>query len=297
MKNINLKILIFIIALFFSNSVFAYRLENFDNIPATGDYIVGPVKTELSLNPDQQRIIELSVLNRSGKTLDFLVSLEDFSAQENVELVKDGPYSLRDYIFPETSGFSLEHGQKIYIPIQIKIPQYSKPQSMHSAVVISASDPSQGDLKAVSRIASLFLITVKGYTKLDGQLLDFSFNQTSNPKFFKIVFGNNGNAYLNPNGKIFLFNWRKEKIKEIDINQFFVLPESKRIQKISLPEDIGSGKYTAKLELYRGYGETNVVKEIDFWIIDKKFLIIAIILIAISSFFVFSKFLKQKIGK
>jgi len=51
------------------------------------------------------------------------------------------------------------------------------------------------------------------------------------------------------------------------------------------------------LDLYKGYGQENISKEIDFWIIDKKFLIIAIILIVISSVFVFFKFLKQKIGK
>ena len=95
-KNSLIILFSFLFALFFANSVFAYRLDNFSNIEKTGDYLVGPVKTEISLEPGQNKDVEISVLNRSGKKLDFSISLEDFSASRNVELIDNSPYSLRD---------------------------------------------------------------------------------------------------------------------------------------------------------------------------------------------------------
>lgn len=271
-KNSLIILFSFLFALFFANSVFAYRLDNFSNIEKTGDYLVGPVKTEISLEPGQNKDVEISVLNRSGKKLDFSISLEDFSASRNVELIDNSPYSLRDYIFPETSGFSLEHGQKIYLSVQIKIPQYAKPGSIHGAVVVSAIDSSQDGPKAVSRIASLFLVTIKGYCKLDGELSSFSFKQKNGNNFFEIIFRNQGNAYLNPEGKIHIFDWKNKEVAVINVSNFFVLPQSQRTQDFNLSENIGFGKYKAKLELYKGYGQENISKEIDFWIINKKVL-------------------------
>ncbi|HNZ84191.1 MAG TPA: hypothetical protein PKL98_02915 [Candidatus Pacearchaeota archaeon] len=271
-KNLIIISFFFFSALFFANSVLAYRLESFNNIKERGDYLVGPVKTEISLSPGQSRDVEISILNRSGKKLDFSISLEDFSASKNVELIDNSPYSLRDYIFLETSGFSLEHGQKIYLSIQIKIPQYAKPGSMHGAVVVSAIDSGQDSPKAISRIASLFFATVKGYCKLDGELSSFSFKQKNGNNFFEIIFRNQGNAYLNPEGKIHIFDWKNKEVAVINVSNFFVLPQSQRTQDFNLSENIGFGKYKAKLELYKGYGQENISKEIDFWIINKKVL-------------------------
>lgn len=274
-----LTFLIFILVLFFSNSVLAYTTKAIHDTKNTGDFLIKPIKTELSLNPNESKEIILTIANRSGKRLDFKISLQDFSATENVELKDNSPYSLKDYIFPDTTGFYLEHGQVAEIPVKIEIPPFANPGSMHVAIIVSADNGGS----AVSQIASLFLVTVKGKSLVGGNLQDFSFNKKN--KNFEIAFKNSGNVYLNPKGKITI-SGLTGKAKVIDIKEYFVLPNSTRLQKFSLPTGVYFGRYKAKIELYKGFGEVSDYREINFWLFDKNILI-AIFLFAIVGFTIF----------
>jgi hypothetical protein len=289
MNRNNLAFLIFFLALFFSNSVLAYTTQSFGDTKNTGDFLVKPVKTEISLDPGKTWDTVLSVANRNGKRLDFKISLQDFTAKDNVELVENSPYSLRDYIFPDTSGFYLEHGQVANIPVKIEIPPFANPGSMHIALVVSTNS---GD-NAVSQIASIFLVTVKGKALVGGNLENFVFNKKN--KSFDVIFKNSGNVYLNPKGKITVKGLiGKESI--VNINEYFVLPNTSRLQKFALPNGIYFGKYKAKIELYKGFGDVSDYREISFWLFDKNILIVLGVVIVVGFLIIVIIKHKQKIN-
>ena len=65
-------------------TAFAYQIESLANTPAMGDYVMGPGQTELQLNPGDKRIRYLTVTNRYGKDMNFMIGVEDFTGSKNI---------------------------------------------------------------------------------------------------------------------------------------------------------------------------------------------------------------------
>jgi len=101
--------------LFPQNIAKAYIIEqlNFQN---EGDIVVGPGKTEVWLSPGDSFSKEILISNRSGMDKIFKIDVEDFQASQNADQTlqflgnESSPYSLKNYVKPETSEIILHHG-------------------------------------------------------------------------------------------------------------------------------------------------------------------------------------------
>lgn len=290
------------------SGVSAYVIQDLPNTEVKNDFVLGPGKEELFLNPGDTADREIRVTNRLGRDVDIKIEIEDFRGSrdpaETVVLLGDkrGPYSLKDYIKPELTSFRLSHGQQMILPVTIAIPQDAEPGGLYGSVLVSAQPPQGGSAgggtKVITRLGTLFFIRVSGDVKEEGLLkkfqtkLDKRFFENG-PVAFEILFENNGSVHLTPYGTIEFTNLLGKQVGGLEVQPWFVLPDSLRARDISWERGLLFGKYTARLKINRGYG--NIVDEmaVTFWVFPWKLLSGGLVLLILVSWIlkkIFSKF-------
>lgn len=284
-----------VLALIFSFSSLAYAVSVSKlNIEEQNDFVVEPGKTEIFVNPGESVTKSIFITNRIGKNVKFKLTTEDLVGTNDplspIKLLGDerGPYSLKDFIKPEITEFTLGLGERISIPVVVSVPIDAEPRGYYGALIVS-NEPDvlsnedtnkQGQARLISRIGALFLLRINGEGKESGSLEDFKIIGPSKafyenrPKGFEIAFKNNGNVHLVPHGKIMIRNILGKNVGEIPVDAYFSLPDSVRYREVLWGEGTGLGRYTANLSLFPGYGNDNQEASISFWIIPWKILAI-----------------------
>lgn len=268
-----------------------YSIEKLDDDGrVVGDFVVGPGKIELSLEPGESETIELLVTNRMGETKDFLFEIEDITGSQDpnkavVLLGSDrGPYTLRDYLSVEATSFTLGHMERARVPVTISIPADAESGGRYGSVLVSTvSRDAETDVSGgatpqsaiVSRIGTLFFITIPGDTSTEGSLVDFStLGDTrffaKGPINFNILFENTGAIHLNPYGEISIINTFGEEVGFVELDPWFALPQSLRTREVTWNRDFMVGRYTAEIALSRGYDDLIDTQVMTFWVLPWK---------------------------
>ncbi len=261
-----------------------------------GDFVVGPGKVELPLNPGESRIVEMTVTNRLGEPRVFNIVTEDAAGSQDpsraIVLLGDdrGPYTLKDYLhFPESS-FILEAGERARIPVTISIPEDAAPGGRYGSVLVTTTSvPNDNRLSSearpssaiVTRIGTLFFITTPGEVEIEGQLEDFSTVPdkkffTKGPISFAALYRNTGSIHLNPYGTISIKNMLGEEVGFVEMDPWYAMPQSLRYREAIWEREFLFGRYTATLEINRGYNDLVDTKTISFWVIPLKLIIPAV---------------------
>lgn len=305
MKKTFLSLAVFFVAsfLFFSLafSAAAYKIETLDDPSVKGDFVLGPGKTELIMDAGEKFSKELIITNRLGQTADFRIEIEDMQGSRDpgiaIDLLgeKEGPYSLRDYLKPEITNFTLKHNERIILPVEVAIPSNAEPGGRYGSVLVTTvpsaeelaleKNKAKGQTKLVSRLGTLFFIRIKGDVKEEGLLKDFrtregkSFFEKS-PIALELLFENNGNVHLMPYGLIEIKNIFGKRIEEINLDPWFVMPDSLRSRVVEWnSKRFLFGRYTATALVNRGYNDLVDQKSLSFWVIPWK--IISVILVVV----------------
>jgi len=303
-----------VISVFAPQKILAYKIEDLVDVRVEGDFTVGPGKTEVFLNPGEQITRELFITNRTGKAVDFRITLEDFKGSPTGEtpliLLGDerGPYSLMDYLKPEIMEFTLGHGQRITIPVEISIPLDAEPGGRYGAALISALPfalegeygPGEvgGQIRITARVGSLFFVRVRGDVIEDGFLKLFRTADgrkiyTRGPFSFEIISQNDGAVHLTPYGLIEIKNILGKKIGEIELEPWFVMPGSIRSRIVNFDKTWLFGYYTAVAKVNRGYQDIIDEKSYGFLVLPWQIIVpILVLIILLTLFFVwfFRKF-------
>ncbi len=290
----------------------AYHIEQLEDDQIRGDFVVGPGKVDVILNPGESKVVNLVVTNRMGEEKVFTFEVEDIKAgtdsEQPVVLLGDsrGPYTLKDYIHIPEMEFTLGHNQRATIPVTISLPPDAEPGGRYGSVLVSVVSK-EGDLDdengstpssaIVSRIGTLFFVTIPGSTDLEGKVVSFdTINQkhifTDSPINFGITFENTGSVHLNPYGELHITNMFGSEVGFIEIDPWFTLPQSLRTREISWNRKPLLGRYTASVKINRGYD--NIIDEasIAFWVIPIKPLIF--IFIGLFFFFLLIRFIASR---
>lgn len=287
------------ISAFFAFSPFsagAYQLDQMTDVPAVGDFVLNQTKTEIRLDPGESASRSVSVTNRSGVDLIVSVSVEDFSAeagkQQDVNLLgaAAGLYSLKDYLQPEASEFILRHGEKLTLPVAIKIPANAQPGGLYGAVIFAAQPASaapagKSNIQTISRLASLFFVRINGEALESGELQDFKSVRTfylKGPAAFEFNYKNSGNVYLNPYGELKITDIFGREVYRKWISPYFVMPGAIRQQKEVLEQPSLLGVYQATLKLNRGYGNRLDQKSVYFFVFPLQYVAIAAAALALA---------------
>lgn len=301
MKKLSLALIAMTICFFSASAALAAtKIEQISDIGDFNDYVVGPGKQYLFMDPGQSVTKEIDVTNRFKKTRNFKLELEDFkgtNGESPLELMGllAGPYSLKDYLHPEVMDFSLKPGDRMTIPVTISIPKDAVPGGLYGSVIVTVQDDpqvaevppgmTQGALPVKSRIAVLYFVRVNGPVKEEGGLKDFSASKkiywsTDKPVAFSYSFANTGSVYLNPYGNLEIKNLFGSVVDNIAVDASYVLPSSTRINAIKWDKSFSMGRYTAKLTLNKGYlGMPNEqeTRTITFWVLPWIYIVIFLI--------------------
>lgn len=296
-KNIFLSALFISGFLFFANSALASTITQLQ-VDNRNDFILEPAKQEVDLDPGTSDTRSISITSRISTPTTFEVTTEDIIGSEDptkpvILLGGDkSPYSLKDYLHPDTDQFTLNFGQKITIPVSIDLPKTAAPGGFYAAVIVSnapskiASSTGQASAITISRIASLFFVKVNGPVNQSGQLTDFKIKE-SGPIYqngnltFEIYFKNDGTVHLVPYGTIDIKNMWGQIVSTIPVDAYFSLPQSLRYREVAWSDPAALGHYTATLHLNRGYGSTTDERTIGFWVIPYKIILITLLIIII----------------
>jgi len=196
-------------------------------------------KFEVNLDRGSSTTKTISVLNRTNKQLEFKVEVEDFvgSQDPNQTVILQGDkkelYSLEDYLIPEINTFSLKSGQKMILPITVKVPEDVNSGGLYGSVLISSHSATErgrdGDYLTAG---SVVFISTNGEVIKDGKLTSFVKLNSEEKIGFEFLFTNTGNVHLNPYGHINIFNIVGTQISEIEVPAYFAMPDSVRYRKV-----------------------------------------------------------------
>ncbi len=281
----NNKVKCFLVGFFFSCFFFvnAYEIENIKT-ETKNDFVLEPAKIEVFLDPGTSQIQFLNILNRTDKTLNFQISVEDFvgSQDPNQTVIlkgeEKGPSSLKNYLVPEINVFSLKSGQKMILPVTINIPVGTPPGGLYGSVLISSQITSQSETgtgtAVISRLGALFFVNVNGEIIRDGELTSFKKKDLGNGKIgFDLLFANKGRTYLNPSGSIKIFDLWGTKIAEMEIETFFAMPDSTRYRNIEWNRENLFGRYQAVVSINRGYDNQVDEMTLIFWVVSSQIMV------------------------
>lgn len=285
-----------------------YRRERLPGDEVFGDFVIGPGKFELELAPGQSRTVELMVTNRMGEAKIFSFETEDMTGSDDGEravvlLGNDrGPYTLKDYIQISSPQFELQHAERARIPVTISIPADAEPGGRYGSLLVSIiSNPNDVDVAEgatpssviISRLGTLFFITTPGETRRQAELRKFStIGQqtifTSGPIKFGIVFENTGPVHTTPYGEIRITNTFGDEVGFVELEPWFVMPQSLRNREVTWNRSFMIGRYTATAQINRGYDDIIDTQSFTFWVIP--WVIIGYVFLGFFLFFLLLRF-------
>lgn len=253
------------------------------SLRAAGDFVLSPAKVELELRPGQEKTITLTVANRTDEPQSFRVSVEDVVGTQNPSIplallgTDRAPATLKDFIRVAVPDFDLAPGKSASVLATVSVPSQASPGSRHAAVLVSAVSPDFestvpiANNTIVPRVGALFFVKIPGAVKEAGGLREFSTAQrsifSSDPVTFRILYENTGNVYLNPYGEIRIKNFFGNEVGALEIDPWYVLPESVRTREILWGASDLFGRYTATIRMNQGYGSVIDEETISFWVI------------------------------
>ena len=269
---------------------------SFEQLPESrvyNDFVVGPGKVDVEMDPGETRTFQMTITNRLGTTKTFNVTEEDFTGSTNpnqtIMLLGDdrGPYSLRDYIHFASTSIVISHANRARMDVTITVPKDAQPGGLYGSVIVgTASAP--GEIKPggavpvspiITRIGTLFFIRVRGPVNESGKLTQFLISGGKSIIFspqtldFDILFQNDGNVHLDPSGTIDITNMLGSPVGTLDVDPWFAMPNSLRFREVEWTPPFMFGRYVAHLSVHRGYGTTVDEATIVFWVIPWKILV------------------------
>lgn len=254
------------------------------------DFVVGPGYLSLEVAPGESKTILLKVSNRMGEGKLFSLTTEDMTNNDDgggMKFLGDevGPYTLKDYISVDYDQFYLEDNKRAIVPVTISIPADAEPGGFYGSILtqILSTPSNEGDSDVapsaplVSRIGTLFYVTTSGDVDRNGSFVDFKTIPDkslymSGPIDMGIVFENTGSVHFTPYGTIEITNLLGDTVGQVELDPWFVMPQSLRTKELSWNREFLIGRYVVTADLNLGYDDVSETKTLVFWVFPWKFL-------------------------
>ncbi len=258
---------------------------------------VSPVRTDVSADPGETKIVKVTVTNPSSIRVGVRIIQNDFIAGDEegtpAIILEETEYaeshSLKRFMTP-LENIVLEGNESRVIDAEIVVPADAEPGGYFGVVRFAPTDPDSGGQVNVSpSVASLILLTVNGDAPEKLELTDFQVQQDGRKKSFFVSgdgiglfarFQNKGDVQAGPFGKVSVLKGDKI-VFEKDFNnkdpRDMVLPNSARFWKVPFEGTDSFGHYTVSATF--AYGSKNQTIEVtqSFWVIPRNVIIMAVI--------------------
>lgn len=270
------------------------RINLQNDTPDLDDFILGPTRFLLPMQPGEERTVDVQLTNRYGESAIFDLLAEDFFADPEqqgnpsfFEANLDGPYPARLWLTPEYTRISLNHAERAYIKVTVKVPENAEPGDHQAALIVkqAAEGSSPSGINIVPRLASLFIITVDGDLEKEGSLVSLHPRKKLNwslPVDMTLWGRNEGTVHFNANGIVEVRNIFGVTVDEIPVKNWIVLRDSSRSLGLRWSPRFALGRYTATTDLALFPDLPNAQLRTSFWVIP----ILPILVLLFTVFFV-----------
>ncbi|HVW66410.1 MAG TPA: hypothetical protein VHA78_01620 [Candidatus Peribacteraceae bacterium] len=303
------------------------RINMQNNTPVLHDFTLGPTRFLLTMAPGEERTVQVQLTDREGKPMTYNFSTEDFIADPNREGTPtffndnaNGPYPARFWITPEFRSVQLNHGERAFIDVTVRVPKSVDPGDHQAALIVTRKtnpnpNPDVGGFNIVSRVASLFVITVEGKCTEEGSISGISSRYGLNwflPVYLHLSADNaTSTVHMQPTGTVQIRNIFGILVDEVPFNDWVVLRNSTRAIDFTWSPRFALGRYTATTH-FTAYNDLQSLNDpscgsktlagvsTSFWVIPLLPVLIILLLIFLVSFLVqyfFSRFEIHKKGE
>lgn len=230
---------------------------------------ISPSLNKLELSPGESKNQTVTLFNETDQPVVFYSQIENFLANKTTNNPiflgnVDAAAAARWFIIDPVS-IKLASGETKEVSIKITAPLTAEPGGHYVAVLWSDVASQDGGVKTTNRVASLFLLTVKGEIKENLQIV--AFKKVTGENQFALQIENQGNVHLQPTGQLQIFNRQKKIVATVPINLLKqnILPQSRRDFNLLMGEKLSWGRYQAKVQLFFGQDKKIESPEIIFW--------------------------------
>lgn len=277
------------------------RINQQDNVSVRNHFRVGPARNVIKLKPGSGASVDVSILNLFGKDALFVLSTEDFTSNNDQKgsaqffgAEADGPYPAKNWIRPEVERIPLHHGERAYIEVNVLVPRDAEPGDHQAALLVfqADEDTTAGGFRILSRVASLFIVTVEGEVIEDTRITSIkpkSKVNWSTPLNLIVNGRNDGTVHSVPVGTIEIRNIFGAIVDEIVVNDWIILRNSEREREFRWNPRFALGYYraTADLKLTSALGDSlSVPVSTSFWVIPLLPVLLVLFAIFLVSFIV-----------
>jgi hypothetical protein len=267
-----------------------FAVERLIGTVDNGDFVVGPGRSEINLQPGQSETVFISVANRISDDRTFRFEVVDVTGSTDgssaLSLVEGerGPYSIIDYIsFPEET-ITLKLGDRARVPVTVSLPPDAEPGGYYGSILVStvqigreATDTALPRNPIIARVGSHVFLTVGGEQEYQGETVKISTIPdtswyTKGPVDLGIFYENTGSVHLNPYGEVTVTNILGEQVGYVELEPWFVLPKSLRTREFTWDREFLFGRYTVEANINRGYDDVIDTVKTSFWVIPYQFI-------------------------
>lgn len=202
-----------------------------------------PPLLEFNATPGETIATKVKLFNETSDAVQVFASTANFKAKDETGtpefLTTANPEDLASWMSVAAGPHAVQPGDRVEIPVEIKVPANADPGGHFAGVLFSPKDPEQtGDGSQVSistKIGTLVLVRVAGEVREAASVSSFG-AETGKTQFNHLPISlavrvqNGGNVHVRPNGSITIRNMLGGTTATIPINdvQGAVLPASIR---------------------------------------------------------------------
>lgn len=255
---------------------------------------VGPAKIEYHTNPGNVINDTLVLINEGETKQTFWPAFEKFFEIDGEKRFFPGePTELSNWIkLPES--ITLEPKEQKIIPFTIEVPQNAAAGGHFAVIWWGTAPEGQQQMSIITRAGILVYLQVSGDVSESAQILKFvpeggKFFWSKIPEDFIVLFKNNGNTFLKPQGEINVKNIFGNKLVNLAVNtaNIILLPEGEKNLQISkkfYKPSFTFGFYKAELNLRWGAKPEIIKKNAWFFVLSWQQALSGIIILVVLLF-------------
>jgi len=215
------------------------------NVYAKQGFTIFPAKLSLTIDKGGEQENFIKVTNAGDSAVGVKIEVQDFvptagASGFNFVAKAPGITSLVDWIEIDRRVFNLKPNESRDIPFTVKVPSDASPGSRFAVVFFATGSSGGSQLNVSARVGALVFLTIPGDFKQTGEISNFR-----SPKFtykkeaikFDFDFTNTGTVFFEPKGLLTVTNIFGQKITEIPVEGYVVLPTGMRTISVDWRND------------------------------------------------------------
>lgn len=214
---------------------------------------VSPLEERFQISPQKSKKGIILISNTSSQAVRVRVSSIDWSYDKQGNPVfldsevTSFPQSCREWVKLKRQDFTVNPGKKEYIHYSVSVPKNALPGDYWAALCFEPEvDEGKKEHLDVMTIGQRLIVSLwvrVGKERIQGKISGLSYEKVNNGGVINVSLVNTGRFSFYSGGKLEIKE-NQGKLKEIQLPEELILPQSERDLRIRLEERISPGEYT-----------------------------------------------------